>query len=148
MPENRFARLERLRAVEAEHGAMRCAADRLLNAARRDPAILPDKLRFRIVQLASERLEATYLLRLFAEFETTLRTYWQTLRSTKPPAKDLLASLGAMRKIPFNQIGDAQKVREYRNVLIHEECESVEKVPLGKARGDLCHFLAFLPERW
>ena len=52
---------------------MRLAVDRLLEGARRDPTILSGDLNLHDIINASERLEGTYIIRLFAEFETGLR---------------------------------------------------------------------------
>ena len=47
----------------------------------------------------SVRLEGTYVIRLFAEFETGLRLYWATIRQTEPPTQHLLDGIAARRAI-------------------------------------------------
>src|SRR5437879_1626293 len=82
---------ERIKRVERDFLVMRLAADRLLVDAKRDPTVLRqparphDQLSPRDVGHASDGLEGTYVIRLFAEFETALRLYWPTSRSTAPP---------------------------------------------------------------
>lgn len=60
----------RIKAVEREYVAMRQAADHFLQAARADPTILLENVLHREIMRASQRLEGTYIVRLFAEFET------------------------------------------------------------------------------
>ena len=73
MPHNRHDWLRRIKAIEREHSSTRLALDRLLEEARRDPTILTGDLKFHDIVVASDRLEGTYIIRLFAEFETGLR---------------------------------------------------------------------------
>lgn len=68
MPNEAFARLTRLKAVEREYVVARFAVDRLDQQTREDPAILRGDLRLRDIRMLKERLERTYILRLFAEF--------------------------------------------------------------------------------
>jgi hypothetical protein len=65
----------RIKAVEREYVAARQATDRFLESTHRDPTLLRGDLRYREIVRASENLEGTYLIRLFAEFETGLRLY-------------------------------------------------------------------------
>ncbi len=138
----------RIKAVEREFWAIRQATDRFHEHARRDPAILAGDLRHRDIALASENLDGTYVIRLFAEFETGLRQYWDRVRATNPRTHNLLHGLAAMCRIPDEQRDRAHKVREYRNSLVHEREEGVKPIPVGKARGYLCHFFSFLPPEW
>src|SRR5437870_4474902 len=113
----------RIKAVEKDQAAMRLAADQLLMAAQVDPTVLPAELRRRDIVRAAEGLDGTYLIRLFAEFETGLRQYWEAARGTHPPTRDLLNGLAAMCGIPDEQRDNAHLVREYRNSLVHEREE-------------------------
>ncbi len=63
----------RIKAVEREYVAMRQAADRFRQAALDDPTILQENLRHGEIVVASKNLEGTYIIRLFAEFETVSR---------------------------------------------------------------------------
>ena len=148
MPSSRFEWLDRVKAVEREYGAMRLAADRLLGVVRKDPTAFLGESRIHDLEVASDGLEATYTIRLFAEFETSLRKFWATLKQTTPPAGDLLNGVGTRRRIPYDQISNAHHVREYRNTLVHEREEETELIPIAQARGHLCRFLNFLPLEW
>ncbi len=147
----------RIKAVEREYVAMRQAADRFRQAAHDDPTILQGNLRHREIVLASENLEGTYIIRLFAEFETGARQYWGANWDTYPKTVDLLNGLAARCGIPETQRDNAHKVRDYRNVLVHERedkpepDEKSEDKPwktIAGARGYLCHFFSFLPPEW
>jgi len=142
--------MNRVKAVEREHTAMRFASEYLLNAVQQDPTALKGNLRVRDVNESVERLEGTYTIRLFAEFETSLRTYWLASRITDPPSRtrDLLDGVAARCRIPHDHIQNAHAVREYRNVLVHERDEDVDPIPIALSRRHLCMFLSFLPIEW
>ena len=139
---------ERIKSIERDHASTRLALDRLLDEARRDPTILAGDLKLQDIVKASGRLEGTYLIRLFAEFETGLRLYWATIRETEPPTQHLLDGIAARRDIPPDRLADAHAVREYRNSLVHERDEGVAPISIAEARGSLCRFFAFLPPTW
>jgi hypothetical protein len=138
----------RIKAVERQYAAVRLAASRLLDAGRRDPTILKGNVEYRHIVEADRDLEGTYIIRLFAEFETGLRHFWDSARDTNPRTRDLLEGVAAMRVIPDEQKDAAHAVREYRNSLVHEREEEVERIPIAVARGHLCRFFSFLPPQW
>jgi hypothetical protein len=138
----------RIKAVEREYVAMRQGADRFLKAALDDPTILRADLRHGEIVIASQKLEGTYVVRLFAEFESGLRQYWATRWTTEPRVAELLNGLAARCGIPDLQLQNAHRVREYRNALVHERDESPHPTPLATCRSYLCHFFSFLPLRW
>lgn len=138
----------RIKAVEREYVAMRQAADRLLESAMADPTILLQNLRYREIVRASHNLEGTYVVRLFAEFESGARQYWRANWPTDPKTVDLLDGLAARCGIPDTQRDNAHLVREYRNSLVHEREDQMEPVSMAVARGYLCRFFSFLPPQW
>src|SRR5438874_8327733 len=97
----------RIKAVEREYVAMRQAADRFRQTALADPTILEGNLRQGEIVVASKNLEGTYIIRLFAEFETGARQYWAANWDTDPKAVDLLNGLAARREIPNTQRDNA-----------------------------------------
>lgn len=128
---------------------MRLAADRLLDSARSDSAILAGICRYRDLQFASDRLEGTYTIRLFAEFEIGLRAYWRALgRITSPQAKDMIDGVASRQRVPEAHSADVHRVREWRNTLIHEREEPTDEVPLATAKRHLSRFFSFLPPNW
>lgn len=138
----------RIKAVEREYMAMRQAADHFQQVTLANPTILEENLRQGEIVGASKNLEGTYIIRLFAEFETGSRQYWAANWDTDPKTVDLFNGLAARCGIPDTQRDNAHLVREYRNVLVHEREENPEVVPIAVARGYLCHFFSFLPPRW
>ena len=76
MPQRRFDWHERIKAVEREYWSTRIAVDRLSAQVTHDPGILGNGPRPRDLESADENLEGTYLIRMFAEFETGVRSYW------------------------------------------------------------------------
>jgi hypothetical protein len=148
MPHDLYIWMEKIKSIERDHLATRLALDRLLHEARRDPTILTGDLEPQDIVKASGRLETTYLIRLFAEFETGLRLYWATIRETEPPTQHLLDGIAARRGIPPDRLAGAHTVREYRNSLVHERDEDMVPISIAEARGYLCRFFAFLPPTW
>jgi hypothetical protein len=148
MPHDLYRWIERIKSIERDHWSTRLALDRLLDEARRDPTILPGDLKFQDLVKASGRLEGTYLIRLFAEFETGLRLFWATIRETEPPTQHLLDGIAARRGISPDRLAGAHAVREYRNSLVHEREEGMAPITIAQARGYLCRFFAFLPPTW
>lgn len=96
----------------------------------------------------SENLEGTYLIRLFAAFESGLRSYWESRRPTKPPVRDLVNSVAGEHGVPDELRDQIHEIREYRNTLVHEAEQEAEPVALSAARGRLCTYFARLPDEW
>ena len=138
----------RIKAVEREHMSMRQAADRFRQAAHDDPNILLEDLSDREIVMASRNLEGTFVIRLFAEFETGARQYWNSTWDTYPRAVDLLNGLAARCMIPDTQRDNCHLVREYRNNLVPEHEEDAEVLSISVARAYLCYFFSFLPHQW
>jgi hypothetical protein len=138
----------RIKAVEREYEAMRQGAEHFQQAARADPTILQGDWRHREIVKASRNLEGTYLIRLFAEFETGARQYWGTQRDTHPKTAELLDGLAARCGIPTRYRANAHAVREYRNALVHEREDRPKPLLIAEARGYLCTFFSFLPQQW
>jgi hypothetical protein len=140
--------LERIKAVWREYLVARRAVDDFVAAPERSQSALPPNTKLRDAQAMNGNLEGTYLIRLFAAFESGLRSYYATLKVTTPPAADLIDSIAARRNVPDDLREEVHGVREYRNSLVHEGNEAVEAVELGEARSRLCTFFARLPDDW
>jgi hypothetical protein len=139
----------RIKAVERQHAAVQLATSRLLEEGRRNPTVLKSGVQHRDVVNAAQDLEGTYIIRLFAELESGLRQYWETIAATHPRTQDLINGLAARCRIGDDQRDNAHLVREYRNSLVHErEDEEVDSIPIAEARGFLCTFFSFLPREW
>jgi hypothetical protein len=146
----REERLDRIRRVEREYQVATVAMRGLGLQLRADPsALADDELRPRDFLACREHLEATYVIRLFAEFEAGLRQVWRVLvRQTSPPAQILLDSVAARFFIPATWLAHAHRVRPYRNNLVHEGDEEIEKISLADARSQLCRYMSRLPTTW
>ncbi len=139
----------RIKRIERQYQAVRLAVSRLLAEGKRDPTILINNVQYGHIKETDADLEGTYIVRLFAEFETGLRLYWETIRDTHPRTIDLLNSLAGQCVIPDEARDNAHLVREYRNGLVHErEDEDLEPIPIAVARGYLCRYFSFLPPQW
>jgi hypothetical protein len=101
MPHNRFAWIDRLKSVEREHRVMAGAIEVLQRAILEGNVRTPDGTTPRDLVAAGEGLEPTYLVRLWAEFETALLSYYRYLRS-EPEARiravDLVDTLAGVRR--------------------------------------------------
>jgi hypothetical protein len=147
MPDN-FEWQSRIKGVEREYLVIKFAMVQQTKTINDDPSALPRELSPRDYQTASENLEATYLIRLFAEFESGIRQYWKTHKETVPPCKDLISSLAAKRAIPDDEKDRVDLVRIYRNSVVHEREEFTESLSVQIARGYLCTFFSRLPREW
>ncbi len=90
-----------------------------------------------------------YLVRMFADFEQTLRHCWQSSfrRNSHPMARVLVDSIAARSYVPADSLARVHEVRNYRNALVHGG-ELPPKVSLAMARGYLCRFMSYLPREW
>jgi len=138
-----------IKSVERECSMLQLAAERLIIQSSRDPTILPKRrTASKDLRDAFENLEGTYLIRLFAEFETGLRLYWITIKRTHPRTKDLINGSAASRRASPELVTAIHAIREYRNLLVHQRRVAISPVGLATARSACCQFLSRLPESW
>jgi hypothetical protein len=148
MQHERAVWLDQIKAVEREHLATRLAVDRLLKEGSDNPTLFQASLAYRDLPRASDQLEATFIIRLYAEAEAGLRRFWKTYRTSEPPARDLLDGIAASRDIPSEYLHFAHLVRTYRNSLVHAADESVQTFNIAEVRGHLCRYFSRLPPSW
>jgi hypothetical protein len=102
----------------------------------------------------SANLEATYIIRMYAEFEAGLRDYWETHlnKSTHPPMVQLVRSAIPNQMFSQDCIDDADDVREYRNFLVHDieddPPEEMRVFTVPEAKRCLCEYFGRLDPRW
>jgi hypothetical protein len=150
-PGKQVDRIERLRAVEREHEVAIVASKALIDHLDHNPRLLAAAgLQRADLSAFQSRLEATYLIRLFAEFETGLRDYWKNglNRDSWSPVRDMIDSLASRHRVSDAFRVSAHAVRKYRNALIHEEDAETNIVSLSRARRSLCRFTGFLAPDW
>lgn len=150
MPHRRFDWHERIKAVEREYWSARIAVDRLTREVTGDASILGTGPRPRDLEATGEHLEGTYLVRMFTEFETGVRSYWRWVKhdtKRRTPAEIMLGRVADLHKIPDDVIRGPHDVRLYRNWLVHGD-EEAESVTIKDARRFLATYFARLPEGW
>ena len=131
MPGEAFKWMSRIRAVEREYEAIRFATDLLIFAVKDDPSILVGHVRRPEIGTASVRLEGTYVIRVFAEFETALRHFILAFHIRRPRAAETLINRVRDRgHIPQPMTDAVHRVREYRNILVHERLAPVAPVTI------------------
>jgi hypothetical protein len=75
MPSRRFDWHQRIKDVETEYASVRIAVDRLMAATALDATVLTIRASPANLADADRNLEGTYIVRLFVEFESALRSY-------------------------------------------------------------------------
>ncbi len=95
-------------------------------------------------------MEATYLVRMFADFEAGLRDFWRNGlgRRTVPKMEPLMNRIAAYRSVPEPVLSEAHDVREFRNAIVHEGDRHANPIGIEEARRRLCRFLGRLPRDW
>jgi hypothetical protein len=150
-PGKRVDRIDRMKAVEREFRVAIVSRDHLAGALAKNPSVLTKQnLNQADFEALKENLASTYLIRLFAEFETGLREYWKRRSKKKviPRVSDMMKSISSSRGIDHQDMENADIVRKYRNKLVHEEDSEARVVDVGEARRFLCVFFSSLPEDW
>jgi hypothetical protein len=149
MPNEAFAWGTRIKSVEREYVIAQLGASRLDQHIRENPGVLKGDLRLRDVAVVVERLEGTYLLRLFAEFETALRHYLRACRLKIPKnAENLINKVRDKARIGNDDALKVHAVRLYRNFLIHDDANPSPAVSMRDATRNLGTFLAWLQRYW
>ncbi len=87
-------------------------------------------------------------MRLFAEFETGARQFWDATWGTDISTFDLLQALAARRHIPDTDRDHGHLVRDYRNSLVHEREDQSAAISVADARRYLCTFFSYLAAEW
>ena len=98
MADERGIWIRNIKAVEREYVAIRFSVDWALRHVRLDPTILPGDLKASEVERGAVFLEGTYVIRLFADFETALRVFFGSAAASGR-TRDLLES-AAVGRIP------------------------------------------------
>src|SRR5437867_301522 len=112
-----------LRDVDQELYAARFALARIIRVVEDGQALHPaPEVRLSEFRRCEANLEATYAIRLFAEFERILRDYWmrRRRRATRPIMDTLMNNIAAYLQMSPADLAAAHEVREDRNILVHE----------------------------
>jgi hypothetical protein len=138
----------RIKAVEREYAVMRLAVDHLRVVALPRPDILRGAFKIGEIDDASSLLEGTYIIRLYAEFEAGLRSFWEASRDTEPRMSQLLDLVASGQGIPDDELVNAHKARTYRNDLVHHRHREANPILLATFRRYLCMYFRHLPPSW
>lgn len=147
----RERRLQRMRAVEREFTTAAVAIEALGKRLRGEQSALAEfSLTQRDFHALRRNLEGTYLVRLFAEFETGLRSAWVRAfrRRSHPQMRDLLNAIAGRRSVSQRWLDAVHEVRMYRNSLVHDDSEQAAPIAIEEARDRLCRFFSQLPVDW
>jgi len=154
MPNLRFDWHEHVNSTANEFQATRLAVDRFRAQILQTPDILSAvQTNLKHLRQASENLEGTFLVRLFAAFEAALRSFDRARHRDPNRIQDaaVLIDVTAGRRsqgIPSAVREGAHAVRRVRNYWAHEADELPEPLTLAEARARLQKYLSFLPEKW
>ena len=141
--------IRHLQSVRVEYEAARAAlafAQQQWPAAHGHPAL--SGTTFAAFQIAVRNIEATYTLRIFAEFEAILRVQYPHSRpgDRLPNNSDALINrLGRRYRIPSEHRDRAHRVRRFRHSIAHAATPG-ELVPLVDALSWLNWYLSFIPD--
>lgn len=142
--------IRQIRSCESMCAAGKAATAHFLEVCQTDPSHIPRVARFRLrdIRDCHNDLEQTYLIRMFAVFEVTLREFWAHVdgKRSHPTVTRLMDRIAVRCRIPVGHLVLAHIVREFRNTLVHGGRS--RSVTLDEARSHLCRFLSSLPREW
>lgn len=151
----RQRRIERISAVLQEFRAAKTASDWLATQMKADSRYGFDHgWEPRAGTAFVENLEATYIIRIYAEFEATLRDYWLTYwkQATRPKMYQLVNKAIPDQRFSEDVVDNADDVRLYRNFLVHdiedEPGEALATFSVPQAKSHLCAYIARLDPTW
>lgn len=100
------------------------------------------------VRDAARNLEATYVIRLFSEFEGLLQRHLAVRRPGRPiprTTETLINRVALRERIPDPIRDAAHRVREYRNTVVHYRAAATPALTFRQATAALNRFLDPLP---
>jgi hypothetical protein len=144
-----FAWLMRLKSIEREYTATRLAIDRLKQHTMGNPDILVENLKFGDIKGAADRLENTFVVRIFSEFESALKHFLRAQGVGIPRSvKGRVNNVKALMRIPKDDTKLVHRVRINRNNIVHDSNTIVESVTMRDSTKFLCTFLGRCQRVW
>jgi hypothetical protein len=153
MPGEKYDLIGRVKAIEREHTALRFTTDNVLRLLGEGGVGLEEDLKRLDINRASERLEGTYIIRLFSEFEVMLKAFLRKRKIKRIPrdAKPLINRVASYAKFSGPILDNAHVVREHRNKLVHNLVYGIlesERITIRTVTSHLCTFLSRSLARW
>jgi hypothetical protein len=141
--------IQRLAAVEAEYRATRAALAFTAGhwSGRHDAPELHGVTRSEL-DAATQNVQATYIVRLFAEFEAILRAQYPATRPGRrlpPTSASLIDAFGSYYRVPAQARDNAHTVRRFRHSIAHAD-PSDDQMTFSSALSWLNRFLSFIPD--
>jgi hypothetical protein len=151
---NHVQAFNRIRDVRDEYRSTVFALSHTLISIESDSSLLntlTEPLAPQQLRNSAKNVEMTYLLRLFATFEGTLRDYWAAARPSPRPRRTqmqiLMNRVVILCQIPSRVADDAHAVREFRNAVVHPQI-AVSPLTFDQCKSRLAFFLSYLPRQW
>jgi hypothetical protein len=151
----RQTRINRIKEVAEEYRAGKTAADLLQAELKKNPSYGDTHgWASRAGRDFRDNLEGTYIVRLYAEFEATLRDYWLNGlgRDTEPPMVQLVNDAIPNQHFPSDYVEGADEVRRFRNYLVHDSGDEmpadVVLLSLPEVERRLKQYLSRLKADW
>jgi hypothetical protein len=152
----RQAFIDRVKGAERESYVVAAAVDHYRQVALAGDTELPTKTSPRDLVAAADRVESTYLIRMWAEFEAALRSYRRHITGDPDDQIrtrnliDWTAGVRQGRAISADVRDDVHEIREYRNFLVHDRDDQAPPVAVAieVARKRLNTLLHCLPIEW
>ena len=149
----RQAFIDRIKGAERECNVITAAITHFTQVVEEKRVGLPFQTSPRDLVTAVENVESTYLIRMWAEFETALRSYRRKFTGNaddRISAIDLVnwtAGVRQGRAIAATTRDEVHEVCEYRNCLVHErdDMDLPEPIAISLARNRLNTLLHCLP---
>jgi hypothetical protein len=141
---------DRIKAVKSSYEATLQTVQVLIGLVTEQPGLIyTHDLDVRAMQNLKQTLHDIYFVQMFASFESSLRDYWRNnVKDSKPLTMQLIASVAARRGVADDTRDIVQEIREFRNLLIHEEHEVKKRFTIDEASAYLNTYLARLPLEW
>jgi hypothetical protein len=139
----------KLRDIEREQEAAQMTVDHFMRSLHDGSVQLePHLKRIHISQL-SANLEGTFVIRMFSEFELSLRLFLKEKHQRVParikPRMNRVANLVGFKGAALD---DAHKARRYRNKVVHHLDVEIDQLTLRRVTSFLCTYLDKLQKDW
>ena len=140
----------RMGAIEREFKATRFSVEHVKSLAVAGHPVLQGETKLRDLNGAVERIEHTFVIRLFVEFESALRAFIDFEGLDQPKWAQGVIDKVAQRANVVNDLRKrVQEVRDFRNQLVHTNIrKKVDSLSMREVTSRIVTFLSRLQNRW